>query len=383
MDVHFRIRRHIHIDDGGQVGNIQAARSHIGRHQHAAALVGKLHQYFVALALLQLAKQRQRAEAFGLQRRHHVTALLLGIAKGNGRFRAEVGEQLGHGCHLVAGGHLVPALLDLAGAVLCSHLHGLRVAHEAIGKTGNAFRIGGREQQGLAICRALLCDGDDVAEEAHVQHAIGFVQHQSLEVADVELAALHQVHHAAGCANNDVGTVLQRCDLVARGHAAIDGHDLDVFLRARQTADFGSDLIGQLARGAQHQGLDGKPARIETIHHGQAKGGGLAAAGAGLSNQVLALQGQWQTGSLNGRHLRVAQLLEVGQHFRGQGQRRESGGISGLGGAGGGIHRAELSGASPSTPLQAPGWPLTAMGHAPAAPRFTTGAVPLALCAGE
>jgi hypothetical protein len=113
---------------------------------------------------------------------------------------------------------------------------------------------------------------------------------------------------------------------------------------ARQAADLGGDLVGQLARGAQHQGLDGKPARVQAVDHGQAEGSRLAAAGAGLGDQVLALQGQRQAGGLDGRHLRIAELLEVGQHFGGQGQRRESGGISGLGGAGGGIHGADYPG---------------------------------------
>jgi hypothetical protein len=218
-------------------------------------------------------------------------------------------------CHFFAGADFVPALLDLAGAVLGRDLDGLRVAHEAAGQRGNAFGVGGREQQGLAIRRALAHHGFDVAEKAHVQHAIGLVQHQGLEVADVELAALHQIHHAPGCADDDVRAVFQRGDLVARGHAAIDGDDLDVVLRARQAADLGGDLVGQLARGAQHQGLDGKPARVQAVDHGQAEGSRLAAAGAGLGDQVLALQGQRQAGGLDGRHLRIAELLEVGQHF--------------------------------------------------------------------
>jgi hypothetical protein len=85
VDVHLGVGRHVHVDDGGQVGNVQPARRHVGGHQHRAAAVGKLHQHLVALALLQLAIQRQRAEALGLQHAHQVAALLLGVAKRNRR----------------------------------------------------------------------------------------------------------------------------------------------------------------------------------------------------------------------------------------------------------------------------------------------------------
>ena len=253
-------------------------------------------------------------------------------------------QQPGDRAHFFSSADFVPALCDLACAVLGRDLDGLRIAHEAAGQRGNAIGVGGREQQGLTIRRALAHHGFDIAEKAHVQHAIGLVQHQGLEVADIELAALHQIHHTARCADHDVRAVFQRGNLVARGHAAIDGDDLDIVLGPRQAADFGGNLIGQLPRGAQHQGLDGKPARIQAVDHGQAEGSRLAAAGAGLCDQVLALQGQRQAGGLDGRHLRIAELLEVGQHFGRQGQRRESGGVRGLGGAGGGIHGSQLSG---------------------------------------
>ena len=42
-------------------------------------------------------------------------------------------------------------------------------------------RVGGREQQCLAPLRAVLRDGGDVVGEAHVEHAVGFVEHQRVE----------------------------------------------------------------------------------------------------------------------------------------------------------------------------------------------------------
>jgi hypothetical protein len=56
----------------------------------AAAAVGELHQHLVAVALLQVAVQFQRHDALGLQHRHQVAALLLGVAEGQ---RADSGRK--------------------------------------------------------------------------------------------------------------------------------------------------------------------------------------------------------------------------------------------------------------------------------------------------
>jgi ABC-type amino acid transport substrate-binding protein len=53
--------------------------------------------------------------------------------------------------------------------------------------------------------------------------------------------------------------------------AAAQRQHLDVVLGARQPADFLRDLVGQLARRAQHQRLHGKAARVELGQQGRAK----------------------------------------------------------------------------------------------------------------
>ncbi|MNZ89862.1 hypothetical protein D3C78_1087990 [compost metagenome] len=218
-------------------------------------------------------------------------------------------QQIGHGLQALAFADFVPALGDLAVAVLGLHGDALRLLHEARAQVGNAVGVGGREQQGLALGRALAHHGFDVGVKAHVQHAIGFVQHQGVEARQIERAALHQVHHPARRAHHDVGAVFQAGDLRARRHAAIHRDDLDVVVRPGQAADFGRHLVGEFARRAQHQRLHGEPARIELGQQGQAEGGGLAAAGAGLGDQILAQQCRRQARGLDGRHLVVAQLL--------------------------------------------------------------------------
>ena len=120
------------------------------------------------------------------------------------------------------------------------------------------------------------------------------------------------VQNAARRADHHVRTVFQADDLAAQRHAAAQRDYFDVAGGPGQTANLLRHLIGQLAGRAQHQGLDGHVGGLQLLHQGQAKGGGLAAAGAGLGDQVLARQRQRQAGRLDGRHGGVAQLGQVG-----------------------------------------------------------------------
>jgi hypothetical protein len=84
-------------------------------------------------------------------------------------------------------------------------------------------------------------------------------------------------------------------------------------------------LLGQFARGAQHQRLHRETPRVEVGQQRQRKGGRLAAARLRLRDEVTAGQRQRQAGRLDGRHALVAQALQVVQHVAGQGQAVERG----------------------------------------------------------
>ncbi len=139
----------------------------------------------------------------------------------------------------------------------------LRVAHEALAQIGNAGRVGGREQQRLPLLRASLHNRDHVFVEAHIKHAVGFVQYQCLQGAEIKTAALQMVHDAARRADHNVGAMFQAGELRAHGAATAQDQHLDIVFAAGEAADFLRHLIGQFAGWAQHHGLYGKAARIE------------------------------------------------------------------------------------------------------------------------
>jgi len=139
----------------------------------------------------------------------------------------------------------------------------------------------------------------------------------------VQAVALQVIHDAPGCADHDMRAVFQAGNLRSHGAAATQGEHFDVALAARQAADFLRDLIGQFAGWAKHESLHGQAAGVEFGEQRQGKGGGLAAAGFGLRDQVVPGQRERQAGGLDRRHLRVAQLLQVRQHGGGKRQLAE------------------------------------------------------------
>ena len=256
--VHFNVWRDVDIDHRFELLDIQAARGHIGGHQHRTTAVGKLHQHLVAVALFQVAMQGQRADALGLQHIHQVTTLLFGIAKGQGARGPEVVQQQAHRVQAFAFFHFIKTLANLraCGALAERDLFGF--TQEFFGQLLDTFRVGGREEQGLALFGRTACDGDDVVHEAHVEHAVGFVQHQGIERHQLQALALQVVDQAARCADDDMRAVGQAVGLRFDRRAATQHQHFHVVFSARQAAYFLRYLLGQFARGAQHQGLHRK-----------------------------------------------------------------------------------------------------------------------------
>jgi hypothetical protein len=92
----------------------------------------------------------------------------------------------------------------------------------------------------------------EVFGEAHVEHFVGFVEHEHFERVERQRLAAQMVERAAGRGDDDVGAALERADLLTHWRAAEDRHD-------GQCAAFGvfverfRDLHRQLARGHEDE----------------------------------------------------------------------------------------------------------------------------------
>ena len=320
VHVHRRIAGQLHVDHGLQAGDVDAAGRHVGGHQHAETAVGEHRQHLVALALLQIAMQGGRGDALGMQRLDHLLALLAGLAEGHGAGRAMMPEQAHHGGQAILGGDLVEALANLRLAVLTLDADAQRRPQIVLGQALDAFRIGRREQQRLPPCRRLAEDVGDGVDEAHVEHAIGFVEHRDVEAVQHQGALAQVLLHPPRGADDHLGAMLQGSDLRTQRHAATKGQDLHVGRGARQATQFAGHLVRQFAGRTEHQRLTAEIARIESRQQADAKGRRLARTGLGLGDEVLALEDDGQAGRLDGRHAQVAEFGQIGLHGLGQRQ---------------------------------------------------------------
>jgi hypothetical protein len=64
---------------------------------------------------------------------------------------------------------------------------------------GDLTRHRGREEQRLALARQLGHDPADVMDEAHVEHAVGFVEHEDFNAIELTARLCMRSSSSSGC----------------------------------------------------------------------------------------------------------------------------------------------------------------------------------------
>ena len=168
-----------------------------------------------------------------------------------------------------------------------------RVLQHGIGKLGDLARHGRGEEQGLTLGRQFRHDTADVVDEAHVEHAVGFVEHEDLDAVEVHGAVRHQVEQPAGRRHQHVDAMGERPHL----RVDVDAADRERHRRAQVAAvglEAVDDLRRELARRREHQHAAALRQRLvavvgEVIEDRQREGGGLAGSGLRDADDVAAL----------------------------------------------------------------------------------------------
>ena len=95
----------------------------------------------------------------------------------------------------------------------------------------DSSRIGaGSVAEKKSVCetrRQVLEHPADVGQEAHVEHAVGLVEHQDLEAGEAGVGLLEVVQQAARAGDDDVDAGAQGALLRAHADAAVDGGGAD------------------------------------------------------------------------------------------------------------------------------------------------------------
>ena len=289
------VDRDVVVDDVADVVDVDAARGHVGGHQHADLAGLERIEGALPLALVLVAVDRCCLHLRAHQALHHAVGAVLGAGEDQHAphvvaFQESLQERL---LHLAR--DVVDALLDL-GSRACHrrHFHAHRIGEERVRQVADLLRHGGREEHGLALLRHHARNGADRLDEAHVQHPVGLVEHQDVDVGEVAVALLDQVEQAAGRGHHDVDAAAQRVHLRVLPDAAVDHRGAHGRM-APVHGDALGDLHGQLARRRQHQGVRlarharalrgvrrvgaDLAGRLEPLDEGQGECRGLAGAG--------------------------------------------------------------------------------------------------------
>ena len=177
----------------------------------------------------------------------------------------------------------------------------VRLLEDFVGKMAHFAGHGGGEEQVLPPRGQCAEDLPDAGEKAHVEHVVGFVEHQDLDPVQAENALLHEIEHAAGAPDHDLRLPPKRRRLAPYGDAAVDGGQLQAG-ELGQRAELVGDLGGQFTGGCEHQnpGRAGDRDLQHAVQDGERERRGLAGAGLGQPQDILAGHGRGNGVGLDG-----------------------------------------------------------------------------------
>ena len=164
---------------------------------------------------------------------------------------------------------------------------------------------GGKHQR-LTLLRKLANNLADGRKKTHVQHAVGFIEHEKFETGKITIAAAEQIEQTSGTRDDNVGVGAKRADLRLFTDAAEHGSDGE-----RKVFGVGADIFFDLhdefarRRENQHAGAairtGGSLRSSELREHRQRERGGLARAGLRDANEIVASDNRRDGGGLDGR----------------------------------------------------------------------------------
>ena len=316
--------RSIIVDDVADVRDVEPAGRDVRADEQLDLIVAERVERGHAGALIEIAMQRADREAVLLQRAIDDLHVALAVAEDDG-----VLEALGAADQMPQRG----ALRLRGDARLHQRLGDVgrrgsrprdfdanRVLQELLGEPGDFRRHGRGEEQRLPGEGDQLADAFDVGDEAHVEHPVGFVDHQDFDGVEQDFSALGEVQQSARRGDQHVSAAHDLGFLIAKRNAADQQRDIEFVIDAVSDERL-FDLVGEFARWLEDKGSrHPRPgaAFFEQGQHRQRESGGLAGSGLRDSEDVAALQRVRYGLFLDRRRRVVAGRLDGFEHFLAQ-----------------------------------------------------------------
>ena len=321
VDVLLGEERHVVVDDAARRRHVQPARGDVGGHHHVGLAGRECRKRFLALALAAVAVDEHGLHLVASQCGRHPAGATARAAEDHHAASLAVLDER----HREGGLGLVVDVMEVLAEVRtrfrragdlrslpANEVHALRILqhllHHRLHLPGHG---GGVEEELPGLRRA----GEDLLrlrEEAHVEHAVGLVEHALLHERQRDGVQLAEFAHAARRSHQEIDAFLHHVALRRERALAVDRGGAE-HRATEQLGCLACHLLRQLARGAEHQRAQA-PARIhraaahlrrrlvdEALGHGQEVGECLAGAGGGHHGHVAPRQCCRDRGALHRR----------------------------------------------------------------------------------
>ena len=296
------------VHDVRQVINVNAAGSNVGGYQSAYIAALESRQGLGAGSLALVAMQRHCGNAVLFQELGHIVGAELGAREHQHLAPVLFVNDVRQQGLLFAAAHGVDHLRDaLHRGVAWRDLHALRILQQAIGEVADFVAEGGGEQQTLLFFGHQRKHLFYVMDKAHVQHAVGLVEHQHLHLTQVEHALLGQIEQTSRGGHQNIHAFFELGYLRIHAHAAKNdgGGQLQVFaIGANRFFHLRREFTG----GGQHQRTDASATEFvlcaaahgQAVQHGQGECCCFAGTGLGAAQQIMAFHDQGDGLGLDG-----------------------------------------------------------------------------------
>jgi hypothetical protein len=221
MDVVVNVGRKIVVDDVSDIRDIKSSSSNCGgNHDGSASSSERLESRFT-LALSAVAMDGSSRKIVS----HQKVAEHIGHAFGLDKNKGQSEILLGLGCKnieenaaLVIVFHVLDFLCDvLRGASNSSNAEEDVILEEIFGEHLDVTWEGGTEHEGLTLGGAwhifALNDTTNLGLETHVQHTIGFIKDEVLDVGETDTATFDEINEATGSSTQEITATLDLAKL--------------------------------------------------------------------------------------------------------------------------------------------------------------------------
>ena len=231
--------RQLEVDDVRQLVDVDAAGGDVGRHQHLQVALLEVGERLGARGLALVAVDRHRRDVVLQQVLDQAVGAVLHAREDEHLVPVVLLDEVDQQVLLHLAADRVHLLRDqLGGLVAARDLDQHRRVQEPVGDRLDLVAEGGGEEQALLLLRQHREHLLDVVDEAHVEHPVGLVEDEDLDVREVERALAVVVEQAPRRGDEDVDAAAQLVDLRLHADAAEHHHAARAWSACRRCARF-------------------------------------------------------------------------------------------------------------------------------------------------